>query len=450
MTAMSEAGYLGEKTPFMNFATVKAVIRKDMRTLWPLAAAVAVLALLAAVFTHEPPPLPDLSLSLGGDWSIELRPLVWGLLYTFALAGGSLFIVMLAQQDRATDVRNDWMARPIKAGELVLAKGLVVAAVVAAPAIAGTAIAVATGMLANDIAVLNLFFVLLGCVLVLTLGWLCSGILQAVLATFGIVILTLLMTFVSIRMSQPREFAAVEQPAVAAPTAPGFERIPAPAPEFAPVEQPAMAPRAEGQGPSEMWSRSIPIASGLLAAVMAGAGVTLWLLLGRRQVMAARLTFVGLYSLGVLGLTQSITVVDRSVAVPAATLEQRMAAFRKNDANGDLKLDKAEYDKVLTDLGFGGQMDTYWPQRDVNNDGFIDAEEMQRDLGVLAPAATLQQRMNAFTQNDADKDGKLTKEEYAAALKMLGYSNQLEEYWLQRDANKDGFISVEEYVPAIQ
>jgi EF hand len=74
---------------------------------------------------------------------------------------------------------------------------------------------------------------------------------------------------------------------------------------------------------------------------------------------------------------------------------------------------------------------------------------MQRDLAVLAPAATLQQRMNAFTQNDADKNGKLTKEEYAGTLKVLGYSNQLEEYWLQRDVNKDGFISVEEYVPAI-
>jgi Ca2+-binding EF-hand superfamily protein len=58
--------------------------------------------------------------------------------------------------------------------------------------------------------------------------------------------------------------------------------------------------------------------------------------------------------------------------------------------------------------------------------------------------------MTAFTQNDADKDGKLTKDEYAAALKVLGYSNQLEEYWLERDVNKDGFISVEEYVPAIQ
>ena len=89
----------------------------------------------------------------------------------------------------------------------------------------------------------------------------------------------------------------------------------------------------------------------------------------------------------------------------------------------------------------------YWPQRDVNNDGFIDAGEMQRDLAVLARAATLQQRMNAFTQNDADKDGKLTKDEYAAALKVLGYSNQLEEYWLQRDVNKDGFISVKEVYP---
>src|SRR5262249_49734779 len=152
-----------------------------------------------------------------------------------------------------------------------------------------------------------------------------------------------------------------------------------------PMERPAAVVRnADNQ-----WMEGLPILAGLLAFVTGGVGVTLWLLLARRQAMAARLTFVSLYALGVLGMTQSVNVVDRSAAAPAGTLEQRMAAFRRQDVNGDLKLDKAEYDKVLSDLGFPGQLDTFWPQRDTNGDGFVDAQEMQPALGVLAPAATL-------------------------------------------------------------
>jgi hypothetical protein len=449
MTAMSEPAHLGEKSPFLNWKTVEAVIRKDMRTLWPLAAAVAVLTLLASVFTHESP-FPDLTIRFGSNDSIEVGPLLWSLMFVIMLVGAALFIVLLAQQDRATDVRNDWMARPIKAGELVLAKTLTLAAVVLAPMALGSLIAVTTGKLEGDVAVFNVYFAMIACALLLTLGWLCSGMIQAILATIGIVILTLIMTSVSLGFSEVRQSMAERAIAVPIEAPPPIPLPPRAAPVppdvflAVPTERPTMV-RSSNDG----WAEGLPIAAGLFAVVMAGVGVTLWLLLGRRQVLGARLTFVSLYALGVLGLTQSVDRVDVALSVPAATLEQRMAAFRKNDANGDLKLNKAEYDKVLTDLGFGGQLDTYWPQRDVNDDGFIDAGEMQRDLAVLAPAATLQQRMNAFTQNDADKDGKLTKDEYAAALKVLGYSNQLEEYWLQRDVNKDGFISVEEYVPAI-
>ena len=430
MTAMSEPAYLGEKTPYLNFATVKAVIRKDMRTLWPLAAAVAGMTLLAAAFFHETNDFPELTIRYGRN-SLDVRSVLFFLFVTITLVGGSLFVVMLAQQDRATDVRNDWMARPIKAGELVLAKAAILAAIIVAPMALGGAIAVMTGKLEGDVAFFNWVFLVIACALLLTLGWLCSGIIQAILATIGVIILTLLMTSVSIGFSEVRQSMATER-AVAAPAGFTVRRLPppptipeaptaVPAPaEFGPVRP--MERPANVRSTNDEWMEGLPIIAGLFIVAMGGAGVTLWLLLGRRRVLPARLTFVSLYALGVLGLIQTIDVaVDKSVTVitPAATLEQRMAAFRKNDGNGDLKLSKAEYDKVLTDLGFGGQLETYWPQRDVNDDGFIDAGEMQRDLAVLAPAATLQQRMNAFTQNDADKDGKLTKDEYAAALKVL-------------------------------
>ncbi|HEV7691003.1 MAG TPA: hypothetical protein VGO52_09280 [Hyphomonadaceae bacterium] len=462
MTAMSEPAYLGEKTPFLNFATVKAIIRKDMRTLWPLAAAVAVMTFLMSAFFHETSDFPDLTIKYGRS-SLQVGFLLFFLFVSIGMVCSALFVVMLAQQDRATDVRNDWMARPIKASELVLAKATMLAAVIVAPMALGSAIAVMAGKLEGDVAFFNWVFVMIACALLLTLGWLCSGIIQAILATVGVIILTLLMTSVSIGFSEVRQSMATER-AVPAPAEFTVRRLPLPPtipepPRAAPAQPDVFlaVPRerpANVRSTNDEWMEGLPIIAGLFIVAMGGVGVTLWLLLGRRQVLPARLTFVSLYALGVLGLTQSIDVmVDHTATmsiIPAATLEQRMAAFRKEDANGDLKLNKAEYDKVLTDLGFGGQLDTYWPQRDVNDDGFIDAQEMQRDLGVLAPAATLEQRMTAFTQNDADKDGKLTKDEYAAALKVLGYSNQLEEYWLERDVNKDGFISVEEYVPAIQ
>jgi Ca2+-binding EF-hand superfamily protein len=448
MTAMSEPAYLGEKSPFMNFATVKAIIRKDMRTLWPLAAAVAVLSFLMAAFLHEESDFPNITIDFG-DGRLDVGALLYGGMTILLYVGTALFLVMLVQQDRAADPRNDWMARPIKAGELVLAKVLSAAAVVLVPTALGALISVLIDSEEVDLAFLQVFFSLIECALFLALGWLCSGTVQALFATVGLAILTFAMGFVSAGLWEVRQAFPVERTEafVARPMA-------LPPPPLPPTA-------ARGQGPVQVertamvrssndgWTDGLPLAGTILLVTLAGVGVTLWLLVGRRQVLAARIAFVSLYAVSVLVLTQALDRVDVSVSVPVATLEQRMAAFRKNDANGDLKLDKAEYDKVLTDLGFGGQLDTYWPQRDVNGDGLIDAAEMQRDLGVLSPPATLQQRMNAFTQNDADKDGKLTKDEYAGALKVLGYSNQLEEYWLQRDVNKDGFISVEEYVPAI-
>jgi Ca2+-binding EF-hand superfamily protein len=457
MTAMSEPAYLGEKAPFLNFATVKAVIRKDMRTLWPLASAVAALSFMMATFFHDESDFPSITIDFGNG-TLHVGTMLFVGVTILLWVGTALFVVMLAQQDRATDVRNDWMARPIKAGELVLAKVFSAGGAVLVPTTLGALIYVLINPENVDLALTQIFLALMACTLFLALGWLCSGTVQALFATAGMVVLTFAMGSISaglweVRQSfreVPRAFAVERAAAAERPM-----RVPSPIPpparpadraqEFVQIEQTRVI-----QSSNSGWTRALPLVGGIFLMTLAGVGVTLWLLLGRRQVLTARVCFVSLYAVSVLVLTQSLDRVDISVSVPAATLEQRMAAFRKNDANGDLKLDKAEYDKVLNDLGFGGQLNTYWPQRDVNNDGFITAEEMQRDLGVLAPAATLEQRMTAFTQNDADKDGKLTKDEYAAALKVLGYSNQLEEYWLQRDLNKDGFISVEEYVPAMQ
>ena len=55
-------------------------------------------------------------------------------------------------------------------------------------------------------------------------------------------------------------------------------------------------------------------------------------------------------------------------------------AFKASDANGDGKLDRNEYKVLLTTLGFANQLDKLFAQRDLDKDGFVTAEEYQRQL----------------------------------------------------------------------
>lgn len=57
-----------------------------------------------------------------------------------------------------------------------------------------------------------------------------------------------------------------------------------------------------------------------------------------------------------------------------------MTAFKANDADGDGKIDKAAYAKVLQTLGFPDQLDTLFPQRDANKDGFVSADEYKAPI----------------------------------------------------------------------
>jgi hypothetical protein len=59
---------------------------------------------------------------------------------------------------------------------------------------------------------------------------------------------------------------------------------------------------------------------------------------------------------------------------------RRVEAFKPSDADGDGKLSKAEYAVLLKTLGFANQLETLFPQRDVNKDGFVTAEEYRGEL----------------------------------------------------------------------
>jgi hypothetical protein len=123
---------------------------------------------------------------------------------------------------------------------------------------------------------------------------------------------------------------------------------------------------------------------------LAAAGVVLWLLLARRRLLAARLTFLGffiaatlLFMLGstVVGPTDGFVSIARAAPVrPPAPEPQRLAAFANNDTNKDGRLDRTEYNALLDELGFSGQLETLWPQRDRDRDGFVSIEEYKDPL----------------------------------------------------------------------
>ena len=427
------------RTPrFMNFGTVAAIIRKDMRTLWPLALGVAALSLVFEGFFQNVSDFPHAVLG-SGDITLPLDGTLWVASSVGISVAIGLFVVMLVQQDRAIDPINDWMYRPIRASEIVMAKVLTILAVVMAPSILGTTL---YAMIHGDelmevVGPVCLMFTT--CAFLLMLGWLSSGPFQALLAMLALGFLLFLLISISVSIAEMDVFQRVSLPAEAtvsvAPTA-----LPAPA-----VSGSVSMIETSTSGMSAEAVISLTV---LIVLTVASTAVVLWLLLGRRQVFAARVTFLCIYIVMVLGFMTSVEVTSspQQIGTPAATLEQRVASFAKNDANGDGKLDKAEYQKVLNELGFPDQLENFWAQRERDGDGFISLEEIKPDIGMTPPAASLEQRMDAFTAYDANKDRKLTKDEYALVLRSTGFGGLVETYWPQRDSDRDGFISLEEYL----
>jgi hypothetical protein len=212
--------------------------------------------------------------------------------------------------------------------------------------------------------------------------------------------------------------------------------------------------------PQRVIDLTWPILIAEFLLMLGAAGVVLWLLLVRRKLLAARMTFLGFFGAATLLMLlqgsvrtpQDEMVLFESIAAPAPVRPappeaDRMAAFAKHDANDDQKLDKTEYAAVLAELGFSNQLDSLWMQRDDNVDGFITAEEYRAAIPAVpgrTPAPD-PQRFAAFTAHDVNKDRKLDRTEYRAVLVDLGFADDFELLWAQRDGNEDGFISAEEY-----
>jgi hypothetical protein len=99
------------------------IFKKDARLLWPMAALVAVLHVCAAIPRH----LIDQGMA-----SVQLEVLS-ELLSALALLGVTVLVVVAMHQDPVPGTRQDWLVRPIRRRDLILAKLLFVLLMVQLP-----------------------------------------------------------------------------------------------------------------------------------------------------------------------------------------------------------------------------------------------------------------------------------------------------------------------------
>lgn len=263
MTARSRA--LQPAEPLLRWQAVASIIRKDMHGLgyFALAGAIWTFAVCALIRTQQD------FFALMADIGVS----GWGLdLYLFALFGIGLpvaltvFVILLAQTNVASDTRHDWLIRPLTPLELVASKVAVIFCVIVAPMIAGNFVYMLVKAATLEEAFGFFLVTLTCCAVVLVLSWLVSTPFRAMLALLGLLVilnLTIVLTVLGKR---------------------------------------AIGSWGEGAGeradltpfPSLDGSWIVELVGGIGLYVVVGG--TLWLLLARRRRTAASWLFVGYFA----------------------------------------------------------------------------------------------------------------------------------------------------------
>ena len=130
MTVQSRAFEIAE--PLMRWQAVASIIRKDMHLLGPyaLAGAIWMFAMSALFHTYTDFSALMASLGISGLGLDSYLFAVFGIGPPVAL---TLFVILLAQTNVASDTRHDWLIRPITPLELVASKVVTSAIRVAMP-----------------------------------------------------------------------------------------------------------------------------------------------------------------------------------------------------------------------------------------------------------------------------------------------------------------------------
>jgi hypothetical protein len=470
------------KMPF-NPRTIAAIIRKDLRALWPFALAMAAFVLTVMALFRTQADYPEVVLDIGAS-QLHLGAVLM-LITTFGLPiGVATLIVLLVHQDPAADTRNDWMARPISALDLVAAKALVILAVLLIPTTVGDFIyAAAHDNVSINVTMGSIVSNLIVCIFILVVAWLSSSPVQALLAPLALGVAALLLALslgLAIRAGVLDTTPARMQRAVEAPVAevaPQLyvvalkrEVLEVRSPDgtkfvhryFEPGE--TYAPRvASGwtvstpDGAAFEWrladrplgllAESGPVNALSIDAVARGAGLDLPQPAARGNAAeAGRPRFTPAERPAaerterVIDLTWPILIAEFLLLLGAAGVVLWLLLVRR-------KLLAAR----MTFLGFfGAAILLLLLQGAVSTprDEMIAFESISAPISTR-PAPPEADRMAAFAKHDANGDKKLDKTEYAAVLGELGFSSQLDSLWMQRDDDMDGFITAQEYRAAI-
>ena len=155
----------------------------------------------------------------------------------------------------------------------------------------------------------------------------------------------------------------------------------------------------------------------------------------------------------------------------AAAAQQLKGVFEAADKDKDLALTTAEMLEGFSKYGYDQkQIDTFFKMGDGNADGMLTFDEfiagrtaMQRAKEMEAMAEAYQsedEQIKAFAQADINKDGKLSLLEYTTSmqefLKSMGSDTsaiapkQIAESFSQFDADADGRVTQEEWLAAVR
>ncbi len=443
--------------PPINPRAIFAIIAKDTRLLWPFALVLALAQfVLTALFLEKEgysAAIPDF-----GDIQITLE-----LFHTTGMPIlMAIFIATLIHTDPATDVRNDWMSRPISPLDIVIAKALGVIAVIIVPLVAGSIVyGLSHPAVDSDELALMFFLTMIGCTFMLVLAWLASSPVQALIAPFGLAILALAVVLTvgsfAIEVERPGTDATAEFPQAEPAPPPALRSAPpAPVPATAPTQPdaPALpdaagsdAPEPDAPAPDSTAPADSSAAPGLEDQLDARLDLTVneqrreELVFGERRgaSRADRRANGRSDGSGVLVLGWLVLIGQLLLAFAAAGVVLWLLLARRRFGAARLAF-----------LGFFGAavlLLMLQSQFISPGDGFIS-------FGQIAPVSVrpsppLEQRLAAFERHDINNDGRLDRTEYAAVLDHLGFSSQFDSLWMQRDDDADGFVTPEEYRAAI-
>ena len=273
---------------------IAAIVRKDLHLFWPLALTVATLQFVSTTFFHEVTEFPGLRTQAVHPILHTSNPLFWiGAILPALLAAILIFVVV--QADALTDRRHDWLTRPIGAMEIVAAKIAFVLAVVFAPFTIGDMIFTFAHQADPSISMLPVAIMLRNCLFGILLAWLVSNLLQAALAAVGLLALAGLVTALVMAVLLFIYYAGRAHAGLP--------------PSGVPVIHLSIP----------IWDR----VAAQLALQVAVMWPTLWLLLARRKIGAARLVFIAAYSVSaIIPYTRS-----EMTTRPAATQSAPVAKF---------------------------------------------------------------------------------------------------------------------------